>query len=264
MKRNTALLGCALVLACEVSYGQNARVLVSHAVQVELRADRADNTQWLYYQTDKKPGDSVDEWVAETSQGDLHRVVRKNGNPVSPQDQRKKIDDFIGDHAAQEKQREDAHHDDEQATALLTLLPDAFLWSRSGKRGGNTIFHFKPDPKYHPPTREAKVFAAMEGDLAVNNAQQRIASIKGHMIRAVKFGGGLLGDLKAGGSFDVERRQIGRGEWQIVATHVHINGHALIFHTIAEDEDQVKSKFKQLPTNINFQQAEQQLMNAPK
>jgi hypothetical protein len=38
----------------------------------------------------------------------------------------------------------------------------------------------------------------------------------------VKFAGGLLGELKARGSFDVARREIGEKEWQITETHVHM------------------------------------------
>ena len=264
MNWKSAFVGCALALAAQMSFGQAAKDLVRRAVQIELKADRADTTRWLYYQTDRKPKDSVEEWVAETPKGDLHRVTVKNGHTLSTQEQRDDMDKFIGDTAAQAKAREAGRHDDRQASSLLKLLPDAFLWTDAGTQGENTIFHFKPDPQYHPPTREARVFAAMEGDLAVNNAQHRIASIKGHLIHDVKFGMGILGDLKSGGSFDVERREIGHHEWQIVETHVHINGHALIFKTIAEDEDQQKSSFKQLPGNLSFHQAEQELLKATK
>ena len=84
----------------------------------------------------------------------------------------------------------------------------------------------------------------MEGDMAVDTKQLRIASLKGRLIHDVKIFGGLLGNLNAGGTFDVERRETGTQVWQITETHVHINGHAMIFKTISEHEDDVKTDFK--------------------
>ena len=98
--------------------------------------------------------------------------------------------------------------------------------------------------------------------MMVDKEQHRIASLKGKLIQDVKILGGLLGNLDAGGTFDVERRQTGSNVWQITETHVHIQGHALIFHTISEQEDDVKTDFKPLPPDITIQQAKQDLLSA--
>jgi hypothetical protein len=105
------------------------------------------------------------------------------------------------------------------------------------------------------------VFAAMEGEMAVDNQQHRIASLQGRLIHDVKIAGGLLASLYAGGTFKVERRQTGKDTWQITETHVHIQGHALIFKSISEEEDDVKTDFKQLPDNTTMQQAEGELIS---
>ncbi len=70
------------------------------------------------------------------------------------------------------------------------------------------------------------MFAGMEGDMAIDRDQHRIVSLKGQLIRDVKIGYGLLGELKAGGTFDVERRELSPHVWEITETHVHIQGHA--------------------------------------
>ncbi len=76
----------------------------------------------------------------------------------------------------------------------------------------------------------------------------------------MKIASGFLGSLYAGGTFDVERRQTGQGIWQITETHVHIQGHALIFKNILRaGRDEVKTEFKQLPGNTTLEQAEGQL-----
>jgi hypothetical protein len=80
------------------------------------------------------------------------------------------------------------------------------------------------------------------------------------MISDVTIFGGLLGKLDAGGTFDVERRETGKSLWQITETHVHIHGHALIFKTISEEEDDEKTHFEELAADTSLHQAETELL----
>jgi hypothetical protein len=123
------------------------------------------------------------------------------------------------------------------------------------------VLHFKPNPDFHSPDIEARVFASMEGEMAVDRQQHRIATLKGHLIRDIKIGFGLLGQLDAGGTFDVERRELMPSIWQITETHVHIQGHALIFKTISEIEDDVKSHFERIDASTSVPQAEDALFH---
>lgn len=242
------------------SKADNARQFVQQAVDNELAKDRADHSLWIYFDSDRKDGRSVQQWVADTRDGSLHRVIDINGQPVPPAQQRQKMDSFLQDTSAQAKQRKSSQHDDQQATEMLHMLPQAFVWTRKGEKDNCTLLHFKPDPNFQPPDFQARVFAAMEGDMAVDNSQHRIASLQGRLTHDVKIFGGLVASLYAGGTFQVERRQTAPGIWQITETHVHIQGHALIFKTISEQEDEVKTKFKELPGNTTMRQAEGELM----
>lgn len=241
---------------------QNTRDFVQKAVNVELAKDANDHSHWLYFEVDQKPDHPVTQWVADTSDGSVKRILKLDGHPLSPSEQLQRINRFLGDTSAQAKQRNSDAHDDKEATEMLQMLPKAFIWSRTGQQGDIVILHFRPDPNFRPPDLESRVFAAMEGDMAVDQKQLRIASLKGRMIQDVKIFGGWLGKLYAGGTFDVERRETGGGVWQITETHVHINGHALLFKTISEQEDDIKSHFKELPANITMQQAKNELMSA--
>lgn len=241
--------------------GQDARQFVARAVQNELTEDANDHSRWLYFEVDEKPVHPVKQWVADTGDGSLKRVVQIDGRVVSPQEQQQRMDAFIQDAGARAKQRKSGEHDDEEAARMLRMLPNAFLWTRIGEQGENTLLHFKPDPKFNPPDMETKVFAAMEGDMAVNTKQMRIASLNGRLTHDVVFLGGLLGRMNGGGTFDVERRETGHnGVWQITESHIHVNGHVLLFKTISEQEDDVKTEFRQLPAQINLQQAKQDLL----
>jgi hypothetical protein len=264
MLKHVRLSVCAILLGiCAGACAQTDQQLVEQAVRTELAADAADHTHWLYYEEDRTPDTQLKQWVAQSNIGDLKRVLEQNGRALSAEEQQSRIDSFIASPEAQQKQRKSGQQDDRQATQMLRLLPQAFLWTRTGERDGNTTLHFTPDPKFDPPTWESRVFAAMEGDMTVNDAQHRIVSIKGRIIHEVKFWGGLLGDIRTGGTFNVERREIDSGEWQITNTHVHIQGHALLFKNISDQEDDDKTHFKQLPGNISSADAEKELLAQP-
>jgi hypothetical protein len=262
---------CAMALtyiACSHSLPERANAeepkqIVEQAVKTELQAAKQDHTKWIFYEIDRTPGRTVNQWVAETSNGALKRVMEVNGQKIGEGAQKSRMQSFIHNTSEQEKQRKDNQHDDAESAKMLKLLPHAFIWTEKGSQGGNTTLHFKPSPNFHASDSESRVFAAMEGDMIVNDAQHRIVSIKGRMIRAVKFFFGLFGGIDAGGTFDVERRNTGDDEWQITETHVHIHGRVLFFKEISEQEDDVKTKFKELPQNITFQQAEKVLMKQP-
>jgi hypothetical protein len=251
---------CAAACARNTEQAQTPEEIVRQAVRTELDAAAHDHTHWMYYEVDTKPGSTVRQWVAQTSQGSLTRVMEKNGEQFSPQQQQSAMQAFIQNPAAQAKQRKAGQHDDQQAAQLLNMLPKGFIWSISERRDGNTTLDFRPNPQFSPPSWQARVFAAMGGQITVNDAQHRIVNLKGHLLHDVRFWGGLLGDMQAGGWFQVERHRLPNGDWQITDTHVHIQGHALIFKTISEQEDDVKSKFKELPANITFEEAEKDLM----
>lgn len=240
---------------------QDAKQIVQQAVNTELAADENDHTCWIFHEVDKKPKDAAVQWVAQTHKGSVTRVLSRNNQQISKAQQQQNINKFIHNSDAQAKQRQDNQNDDKQASAMLKLLPVAFIWNVTSKNDSTTTLHFKPDPHFRPPNRQARVFSAMEGDMTVNNDHHRIQELKGHLIHNVDFGYGLLGRLNKGGTFAVERQDTGQGEWQITSTHVHIQGHALIFKSISEQEDDVKTSFSREPDDISMEQAASAVMS---
>lgn len=261
MSATRPLTFSVVVSAAMALSAQTPRDIVRRAVQTELVASQNDHSHWLYFEYDRQPSKSVKQWVAQARLVSLNRVVERNGQVLPEAQQKQEMRAFINDPRAQSKQRKSGQHDDEQAAELLKILPDAFIWTNVGEHGDNLLFHFRPDPSFHPPDLEARVFAAMEGDMAIDREQYRIASLKGRLIRDVKIGYGLLGELQAGGTFDVERCELMPKVWEIVETHVHIQGHALIFKTISENEDDVKSNFKPIANSTSLEQAQNELLS---
>ena len=265
--RTTAIfLVCGIVLLASVPAAaqkeQDARALVQSVVNNELEKDANDHSKWMYRDVNKEHGTTTVKLVVQTSHGDLSKTLEIDGHPLTEQQKqqdRAKMHRFVTDAAVRQKQKQSSQQDDQKATALTRMLPDAFLWTKESQNGDETTLSFRPNPKFNPSTRDARVFAAMQGTMVVNTEQKRIQSLKGRLTRNVNFGWGLLGRLEKGGTFDVERTDIGNGVWEITGTHVHIHGHALIFKTISEDQDEETSHYHPTPASTTLAEAEKML-----
>jgi hypothetical protein len=231
------------------------------AVSAELQANLTDKSIWVYRENNITPEKNAVYTAIETSQGTLRRLIELNGHPLSPQateTETRRIQNYVNDPSAQAKARRASDHDGAQAEELLKMLPDAFLWTRGATNGDLDTLSFRPNPHFDPPDMQSRVLGRMAGELIVSRDGHRIHTLRGTLTEDILIGFGILGKLNRGGTFDVERRVVGDGRWQITETHVHIGGHALIFHTIGQQEDDVKTEWKP-STAHTLEEAEQQL-----
>jgi hypothetical protein len=263
MGKEKVLLLCAgiLVLSFSNLHAQSPQEIIQQAVNIERTADQNDHSNWIYLEESDKPKEHVLQWVAGTQRGNVERILENDGQQLPEPRQRELIDRFLHDTRAQNKQVEEANHDNKQIDDLLKLLPAAFVWTQTEATATTTSLHFDPAPNFHPPTREARVFSSMTGDLVVDNQQHRICRVKGHLIHDVTFGGGLLGRLKERSSFSLEQQQVGPALWELTAIHVHLEGNALLFKSVSLQEDDERSRFQLEPANITLAQAATSVMS---
>jgi hypothetical protein len=212
-----------------------------------MEANHTDQSIWTYRDHDKTPDRDGTYLTIETRQGTLRRLIALNGEPLSPTGtaaETQRIDSYVHDADAQAKERKNSAHDGAQAAEMLQMLPDAFLWSKVSETPELITLHFQPNPGFSPPDMQSRVMGAMTGELVIARNGDRIRTLRGQLSYNVLIGFGLLAKLYKGGTFDVERRLVGEGHWQITETHVHIGGHALLFHSIGQQEDEVKTDWK--------------------
>ena len=259
MKSCTKLWGgmlCAILAApAQGAQTQDAKQIVQQAVNAELAANRDDHSHWRYLRTEAGGNSWI---IVETENGAISRHVQVNGRPASAEtiaEDDQHTQKFIHDPAEQSKQRANGSHDDKSAVELLNLLPQAFVWKVESETPDATTLHFEPDPNFHPPDMEARVMGEMSGTLVVERKQHRIRTFRGSLQTDVTIGFGLLARIKQGSTFDVERRLVAPGYWEITETHVHISGHALFFKTIGQQEDEVKTDFTFVPLGTTLEQA---------
>ena len=217
------------------------------AVDSEMLASRTDRSNWMYRDEDDTPEHKAVYNTVETPQGSLRRLIELDGHPLGPGavlDELTRIQAYVHDSAAQNHARRNGQHDDAQAAELLRMLPDAFLWNISSQNAETITLDFRPNPAFDPPDTQSRVLGAMAGQLVIARNGNRIRSLRGRLTREIVFGLAMFGKLDAGGTFDVERRVVGDGRWQITETHVHIGGRALFFKTIGTQEDEDKTGWK--------------------
>jgi hypothetical protein len=220
------------------------------AVASELQASETDKSIWMYRDRDDSPEKRATYETIETRQGSLRKLIELNGRPLTPAEaaaEDARIGKFLRDAAEQSKAHKNSTHDDAQATELLKILPDAFIWTISSQTPECLNLSFRPNPAFRPPDIEARIMGMMAGEMVIAHEGNRIRTFKGQLTDNVNIGFGLVRMYK-GGTFDIERRQVGGGtHWQITETHVHIAGHALFFKTIGTQEDEVKTEWKPSP-----------------
>ncbi len=258
LKAEVFLLGLLGLFVCgpRCALAEDARAMVRRAVQSEMAASKEDHSLWRY-RDDRRDADTTS-IVVETTAGSVKRMVGRGGQPLSgseAQAEDDRIREFIHDSARLAKQKRDGESDDKSAAELLKMLPDAFTWRVAGESAETVTLAFAPDANFRPPDMQSKVLGAMEGELVVDKRQQRIRTIRGRLVQDVLIGFGMLGRLKGGGTFDVERREVKPGLWQVTETHVHIDGKALFFKTIGQQQDEVQTEFREVPRETTLEQA---------
>jgi len=247
------LLGASLAVAQNTSSVSSqhsegrAKQTIEAAVRSELAAADHDHTVWTFRDHDKTAEKDAVYQEVDTPVGSVRRMIELNGHPLnsdSTQRETRRINGFLHDPSFLLKQQKANAHDDEQASELLKMLPEAFIWTLKSETGDLATLSFRSDPGFRPPNMEARVMSIMAGELVIAKADNRIRTLRGALSDDVKIGYGVLGKLRRGGTFDVERREIAPHIWQITETHVHIDGRALLFKTIGQQEDEVKTEWK--------------------
>ena len=264
--RSLPFLALLVAMTSGLAFGQSqsAEQIVRKVVGNELYYAAHDHTSWMYRDDYHSPTKDLVKMVIQTHQGNLSEIVLDHGAPPSPQVHKQdlhRIHQTVSDASYRAELRKNAEHDDRQATNLLKMLPDAFIWTIESRENGVIKLSYHPNPNFSPPTMSSRVLAAMSGTMTVNEQQMRLEDLFGRLTQPVEFAWGLLGKINAGGTFEVLRSEVAPNEWQITQTHVHISGHALFFKDIGDQEDEITSDYHQVPDDMTLAKAEQMLLD---
>jgi hypothetical protein len=235
----------------------SANALVRRVITNELNF-QDDHTNWMYRLEKEQYGKKQVEEIVETKDGSLSRLLSINDHPLtakqqSEEDQR--VRELITSPGAQQKLRRVLDAETLQGRRLFKMLPDAFVFSYAGDDGNLVKLSFRPNPSFHAPSLEARVFHDMEGEMWIDCKQERLAAFDGHLTQTVKFGFGLLGHLDKGGHFEVRQAEVVPGHWDITTLSLEMTGKALLFASIGVQKKENHQDFHRVSDDLTLTQA---------
>jgi hypothetical protein len=247
----------------------DAQKIVRDASWNELHAPRAGRS-FRYRQHKVDPKGSVVKEIVETKDGDVARLIAKDGKPLPPEEDQAEMDrlnHLLAHPEVQEHRHKREQEDSARGDEMVRMLPDAFLFSDDGMVEGPNgpcyRLKFRPNPAFTPPDREGEVYHGMVGELWVDQAQQRLVKIDAHLISDVNFGWGVLGRLYKGGSILVENADVGLHHWETVHMKLKLQGKLLMMKSVDYSTTEDFSDFQVQPQEMGYQDAIRLLQKTP-
>jgi hypothetical protein len=275
----TWLLAAAALLAVGAAGGEaasqsgtpavDAQKIVREASWNELHAKSPGRSfRYLQHKVDTKG--SVVKEIVETKDGDVARLIEKDGKPLPPEDRQAeddRLNQLLEHPEVQEHRHKKEQEDSSRGDEMVRMLPDAFLFTYEGMvqapSGPSYRLSFKPNPAFTPPDREGEVYHGMVGELWVDQAQLRLAKIDAHLISDVNFGWGVLGRLYKGGSILVENSDVGLHHWETVHMKLQLQGKLLMMKSVDYSTTEDFSDFQVQPQELGYQEAIRLLRKGP-
>ena len=239
----------------------SASDLARRVVTNELKF-QDDHTNWMYRLEKEQYGKKQVEEIIETKEGSVSRLLSMNDRPLTPKQQEEedqRVQELMTSRSARRKLQRALEADTLQGRRLFKMVPDAFVFDYAGADGNLIKLSFKPNPKFRPPSLEARVFHDLEGEMWVDCKQERLAAFHGHLTQDVKFGFGLLGHLDKGGHFEVTQAEVVPGHWDITSMNVEMTGKALLFKSIGVQKKENHWDFHQVSDDLTLTQAAEML-----
>jgi hypothetical protein len=237
-----------------VSANDMARAVVAN----ELKSQGTNHGRWMYHVDIEEQGKKKTKEVIQTAQGTLDRLLAVDGRPLNEHDQqqeKKRIEDLVKSPREQQRLEQAKRKDLEQCSTFFRMIPDAFTFTYAGREGSLIKLSYKPAPNFEPPTRVARVYRQMEGEMWVQGTERRLVRLRGRLIADVKFAGGLLGYLEKGGQFNVEQTELSPSQWELTVMEVDVRGKVLFFKTISVQQREYRRDFRRVPDGLTLTEA---------
>jgi hypothetical protein len=208
--------------------------------------------------SDRTGGHLWTEKVVETNVGKIRFLLAEDGQPLGPDreaQERGRLAAIVEDPGGFAKKSQMVKDDEAHARQLLTLLPNAFLFSEPHDENGSMRIDFRPNPAYQTQSMEERVMHAMSGTMLIDPKAVRLRAIEGRLPEDVNIGFGLLATIRAGSSFATTRDSFGQPDWKTTMVNTDVNGKAIFFKSIAKKEHAEHCNFVRVDNNLSVAQA---------
>jgi hypothetical protein len=204
--------------------------------------------------------------MIETKDGDVARLIAVNGKPLTPDAEKTelaRLDNLAQHPELQEHRRKEEQEDTNRINHILSLLPDALLYQFEGMApcpsGQCYRLSFKPNPNFTPPDIEASILTGVDGEVWIDQAQERLTRLDAHFIRNVDIGFGILFKLNQGGTVSLRQTNVGNNDWELTGLAIHVTGKILMVKSFSNQSTQEMSHFSPITPNLSYRDAIQLL-----
>jgi hypothetical protein len=203
------------------------------AVEVNQRKSEAIEKDYLYrsVQTEQETDGHGGVKKTETREYDVfwvngvpvHRLTRKNGQELSPEEQKKESEriDKVSAKARERRAKADAKgtetgpRGEDLVTVSRLLELGSFTNARRVQLNGRDTIavDYSGDPKAKTKNRFEEVIRDLAGTAWVDEQDRILVKAQGHFLNNFKVAGGMLVNIQKGTSFSMEQRKVNDEVW---------------------------------------------------
>jgi len=246
-----------------------AQALVERALAAELHTAQDTSHPMRYRLRKSSPRLTSTKEIVETRDGAVAQLVSVYDRPLTPAEQKTeqaRLDLLLSDPGRQQHRKLGEEGDIGIVLKLLRMLPRAYLYQYSGAvvgpSGAVQRFTFRPNPAFSPPDFETQALTAMDGEIWIDAAQERVTRLEGHLQQDTDYGWGILGKLDKGGWIVIEQADVGGRQWRIARFKMQMNLRVL-FKTRSIDTTEEMTQYTPVPVGIDYRQAIRMLRAGP-
>lgn len=254
------------------------RVWVVDAANNQIRTIRHENS-WLRYtvNTADDRGQRTRDTI-ESRDGSVARLLRRNGRPLSPEEdraERDRLEGLLASPSAFSKHVRDDSEGKKLAIDLIGVLPDAMSFTYApgqpqldGVPGTQIVIDYVPKPGWNPPSSVSAGLKGLRGRAWIDARSRHVTRMEGEIFQGVNFGWGMLAHIYPGGHLFMEQRNIKFAQdptqerWSIIRFQDDLKVRAMMVKTINVRSEINLSKFQVLPAPVSYQEAIQMLLNS--
>jgi hypothetical protein len=252
------------------------RAWAEAATKTELSIIQSEGSFPLRYRLRKvdTKGDTTRE-VIETKQGTVARLVERNGQPLTAEQdaaERQRLNDQIASPEDFLRHHKRDRSNEDYSMQMVRLLPQAMLFQYTpgqpqpaGESSPQVVLDYRPNPEFKPPTMLAEVLTGIEGRVWIDAQSHVMTRIEGHILHPVNFGFGILARLYPGGTLEFEQVRVSGDRWAYRHLEEHVTVREMMVKTAPMNVQMTSADFRLMPTLLDYQDAIRQLlaMNLP-
>ncbi|MBI3209602.1 MAG: hypothetical protein HYZ37_11980 [Candidatus Solibacter usitatus] len=182
----------------------------------------------------------------------VQRVVARNDQPLSPEEQAKQQERIKTDVAAFRSRgpqtaaaRKRGANEEMQ---LMKEFPEAFDFTRIANESVNgrptDVYDFQPRPGYSPKSFKFKMFEKVKGRMWIDAASGEMARVDAEAFDTISVGFGILGKVGKGATFSMVRQEAAPGLWVMEHQRMKIEVRVMLVKSIRQEEDLRFSDYK--------------------